>query len=80
MDLAYATYFATAGRALMPGISPFQLPPTTSVDAALAGLDIGEQITIPSLLEVADWEAFESARKNVIPSLSRKVPANRYRC
>jgi short-subunit dehydrogenase len=49
------------------------------VDAALAGLDMGEPITIPSLPEVAAWHAYEAARKKLIPSLSRKVPANRYR-
>ncbi len=32
------------------------------VDAALAGPDRGEIVTIPSLQEVADWEAFTAAR------------------
>jgi len=50
-----------------------------TVDAALAGLDLGELITIPSLPDAADWEAFEAARKKLIPGLSRKVPAERYR-
>lgn len=50
-----------------------------TVDAALVGLDIGEPVTIPSLPEVADWHAFEAARKKLIPGLSRNVPADRYR-
>jgi short-subunit dehydrogenase len=48
------------------------------VDAALAGLAQGELVTIPSLPDVADWNAFESARKALAPNLSRAVPAARY--
>ena len=48
------------------------------VDASLAGLDQGELITIPSLPELASWEKFESARKELGPQLSLKVPAKRY--
>jgi short-subunit dehydrogenase len=67
------------------GIDPDSLPPGTVmttedlVDAALAALDQGEHICIPSLPDVADWEAFESARETLLPNLSRaEVPA-RYR-
>ena len=49
------------------------------VDAALAGLDQGELITIPSLPDAADWQAYEAARQKLIPNLSRSVPAVRYR-
>ena len=49
------------------------------VDAALAGFDQGELITIPSLPEVTDWEAYEAARQNLIPKLSLSRPAARYR-
>jgi short-subunit dehydrogenase len=48
------------------------------VDAALVGLDRGESVTIPSLPDVADWEAYEAARRNMIPKLSRSSPALRY--
>jgi uncharacterized protein len=60
------------------------LPPTmvmTSenlVDAALAGLDQGELITIPSLPNVNDWTACEKARRALAPNLSRRQPASRY--
>ncbi|MEU0265120.1 SDR family oxidoreductase [Nocardioides sp. NPDC006303] len=50
-----------------------------AVDAALAGLDAGEPVTIPSLPEIGDWESFEKARQTLIPSLSLQVPADRYR-
>lgn len=48
------------------------------VDAALAGLDQGELVTVPSLPERADWDAFEAARAALGPNLSRTVPAARY--
>ena len=50
-----------------------------AVDAALAGLDAGEAMTLLSLPEHTDWEAFEAARQNLIPNLSRSIPADRYR-
>jgi short-subunit dehydrogenase len=49
------------------------------VDAALAGLDQGELVTIPSLPDAADWQAYEAARQKLMPNLSRKTPAARYR-
>ncbi|GAA5073363.1 SDR family NAD(P)-dependent oxidoreductase [Lysobacter panacisoli] len=48
------------------------------VDAALAGLEQGEQVTIPALPDIADWNAFEDARKALQPGLSRANPASRY--
>jgi short-subunit dehydrogenase len=49
------------------------------VDAALAGLDQGEQVTIPSLPDHADFEAFIAARAALRPNLSRDRAAARYR-
>ena len=49
------------------------------VDAALAGFDQGEFITIPALPDRADWEAYEAAREKLIPNLSRSSPAVRYK-
>lgn len=48
------------------------------VDAALAGLDLGELITIPSLPEAADWAAAEAAVRQLVPNLSLSRPAARY--
>ena len=48
------------------------------VDAALAGLDQGELVTIPSLPDAADWERFNDARQQLQPNLSHKLPAARY--
>jgi len=48
------------------------------VDAALAGFDQGELITIPSLPEARAWTEFDAARLALGPSLSRSHPAKRY--
>jgi short-subunit dehydrogenase len=50
-----------------------------AVDAALAGLDMGELITLPSVPDEEDWNAYEAARQKLMPNLSRNVPAARYR-
>jgi hypothetical protein len=59
---------------------PAEIVMTTDnlVDAALAGLDLGETVTIPSLPDVADWDAYEAARGVLVPGLSRALPATRY--
>lgn len=49
------------------------------VDAALVGLDRGEFASIPSLMEGAEWEAWEAARQSMLPHLSSAVAADRYR-
>jgi short-subunit dehydrogenase len=49
------------------------------VDAALAGFDRRETVTIPPLPDERQWTAFESARKAMIPSLSQARAAERYR-
>lgn len=48
------------------------------VDAALAGLDLGERVTIPALPDIADWYAFKAARAALLPNLSHRLPAERY--
>jgi short-subunit dehydrogenase len=49
------------------------------VDAALAGFDQGELVTIPSLPDAADWQAYEAARQKLIPNLSLNSVPTRYR-
>jgi short-subunit dehydrogenase len=48
------------------------------VDAALAGLDLGEFVTIPALADNAQWDAYEAARQAMMPNLSKTLPAPRY--
>ncbi len=59
--------------------SELVMPAGEMVDAALAGLDQGELVTLPSLPDLADWKAYESARQALFPSLSRSSAAYRYR-
>jgi uncharacterized protein len=68
------------------GVPVHRLPPETVmtasdvVDAALAGLDLGEIVTIPSLANNADWERYEAARRAIsLAKLSRTIPAPRYK-
>lgn len=67
------------------GLPVEQLPPGVvmsagdMVAAALAGFDSGEFATIPSLPDVADWNAYERALDVLRPNLSRNLPATRYR-
>jgi uncharacterized protein len=49
------------------------------VDAALAGLDQHEPITIPSLPDTADFDSFTQARLALGPNLSKNRPAARYK-
>ena len=51
---------------------------TDMVDAALAGLDMGELVTIPSLPDASDWSSYETARQAMMPNLSHAKPAARY--
>ena len=48
------------------------------VDAALAGFDQGEFVTIPALPDAGQWESYEAARQALMPNLSRAEPASRY--
>jgi len=49
------------------------------VDAALAGFDKGETVTIPPLADEGQWQAFDAARLAMGPGLSRREVAARYR-
>ena len=48
------------------------------VNAALAGLDQGEFVTLPALADAGQWQAYEAARRAMMPNLSRSEPAARY--
>ena len=48
------------------------------VDAALAGLDLGEALTVPALPETADLDTFLAARDALRPNLSLAHAAARY--
>jgi short-subunit dehydrogenase len=48
------------------------------VDAALAGLDLDEIVTIPSLPDQTEWDRYETARRAMSGKLSSAIPAPRY--
>jgi short-subunit dehydrogenase len=48
------------------------------VDAALAGLDQGELVTLPSLQDGDEWTRFEAARRAISKQFGNSVPAPRY--
>lgn len=48
------------------------------VDAALSGLDIGEGVTIPALREFAEWEQYDSLRRELSKGISLSSAADRY--
>lgn len=72
-------FWEKAGTSVAQLPSEIVMQPEDLVDAALAGLDQGEFITIPSLPDPADWAAFENAREKMRPNLSLRKPAARYR-
>ncbi|MBT2187767.1 SDR family NAD(P)-dependent oxidoreductase [Sphingobium nicotianae] len=49
------------------------------VDAALVGLDRGEEVTIPPLADEQLWLDYDKARAAMVPNLSRREVAPRYR-
>lgn len=48
------------------------------VDAALAGLDLGELVTIPPLQDADDWDHWEAERRTLSSKFSHAKPAPRY--
>ena len=55
------------------------MSPEDMVDAALAGLDQGELVTIPGLQDGDEWARFEAQRRDISARLSTSAPAPRYR-
>ena len=72
-------FWDIAGVPLAKVPSHILMPVEEMVDAALAGFDQGEFVTIPSLPDNADWLTFENARAHLTPNLSRSMAADRYR-
>jgi len=49
------------------------------VDAALIGFDRREAVTIPSLPDAGQWDAFSAARQAMLPNFRQQHAAARYR-
>lgn len=48
------------------------------VDAALAGLDRGEEVTLPSVHDLELWNSYDTARQNLFGGTQNGKPAPRY--
>lgn len=72
-------FWANAGKPVEELPPEIVMSAEVMVDAALAGFDLGENVTIPALPNIEDWEAFEACRLALQPNLSRSRPAARYR-
>jgi len=71
-------FWAIAGTPLDQLPADIVMSPQDAVDAALAGLDQGEVVTLPALADLSTWKAYEDARQALIPVISRTLPAARY--
>lgn len=71
-------FWATGGLPVEHLDQGIVMPADNMVDAALAGFDQGELITIPALHDLKDWHAYESARRALSSQLSSNKPASRY--
>jgi hypothetical protein len=65
------------GESIFPAES--YLAPEQLVDAALAGLDAGESVTIPSMPDEQPWTALEAARTEFVKAMMSGKVAVRYR-
>lgn len=70
--------FERAGRSVDSLPPSMVMDVTDMVDAALAGLDQGELVTIPSLPDAGDLQTATAARLALGPNLSHNKPAARY--
>lgn len=71
-------FWEVAGGSLERLPSRIEMQAEVMVDAALSGLDQGELITLPSVPDVDDWNAYEAARHKLMPNLSLSKAAPRY--
>jgi short-subunit dehydrogenase len=72
-------FWATGGLPLEHLDAAIVMRADELVDAALLGFERGEQVTIPSLHQGEEWEAYEAARRAMAGHLSSNTPAPRYR-
>lgn len=71
--------WATAGRPLADPLAPNIMRVDDCVDAALAGLDAGEPVTLPSVEKLELLEEFDSVRVRLLHSSQHGKPASRYK-
>jgi short-subunit dehydrogenase len=71
-------FWDIAGRPVHQHPTQIVMSADDLVDAALAGLDLGETVTIPSLPNQVEWDRYEAARRAISSKLSSAIAAPRY--
>lgn len=75
---ATATEFWDVAGYAAQKASPITMSAADLVDAALAGLDQGERVTIPGLQDGEEWLRWEEARRALASRLNNAKPSPRY--
>ncbi|WP_019903135.1 SDR family oxidoreductase [Methylobacterium sp. 77] len=75
---ATATEFWDVAGYAAQKTSPATMSAADLVDAALAGLDLGELVTIPGLQDGEDWTRWEEGRRVLGPKFNHAKPSPRY--
>lgn len=75
---ATATEFWDVAGYAAQKTSPITMSAADLVDAALAGLDEGELVTIPGLQDGEDWTRWEEGRRALAPKFNNAKPSPRY--
>jgi uncharacterized protein len=78
LPAATATEFWDVAGYAAQKASPVTMLAADLVDAALAGLDAGELVTIPALQDNEDWKRWEEARRALAPKFGNARPSPRY--
>lgn len=71
-------FYATAGLSIDDFDPRVFMSAEQLVDAALAGLDRGEEVTLPSVHDVGLWTAYDAARQKLFGGTQNGSPAPRY--
>lgn len=79
MPAATATEFWDVAGYAKQKEAPTTMTAEDLVDAALAGLDQGELVTIPTLQDGEDWARWEADRRAMTPKFANAKPAPRYK-
>ena len=80
LPAATATEFwALSGKPVSELPQHIVMTPENVVDAALAGLDQGEVVTIPVLQDGKVWDDYEAARRAMASLLGGTTPSKRYK-
>ena len=71
-------FYETAGASIANFDARVFMTAEQLVDAALAGLDRGEDVTLPSVHDLALWESYDAARAQLFGGTQNGAPASRY--